>query len=154
MRRAEVDVSGPLNANGTVRGRMVAAHQQSDSFIDYYSQKKQVLYGIVEADLAPGTLVSAGVDHTRSDPRGVSFASFPLFYSDGGQTGFPRSVNPASRWSSRKQNTLNAFATLEHKLPSDWSVKLALNHMYSETDRRPGRDRWCAHQQLPLPLHL
>jgi len=142
MRRAEVDVSGPLNANGTVRGRVVAAHQQSDSFIDYYSQKKQVLYGIVEADLAPGTLVSAGVDYTRSDPRGVSFASFPLFYSDGGQTDFPRSVNPASRWSSRKQNTLNAFATLEHKLPSDWSVKLALNHMYSKRTSKQASASW------------
>ena len=142
MRRAEVDVAGPLTADGKVRGRVVAAHQQSDSFIDYYSQKKQVLYGILEADLAPGTLLSAGVDYTRSDPRGVSFASFPLFYADGGQTDFARSVNPASRWSSRKQDTLNAFATLEHKLASDWSVKLALNHMYSKRTSKQASASW------------
>ncbi len=132
MRRAEVDVAGALNQDGSVRGRIVAAHQQSNSFIDYYKQKKQVLYGIVEADLAPGTLLSAGFDYTKSDPRGVSFASFPLFYSDGSQTDFGRSVNPASRWSSRKQDTLNTFATLEHRLPADWTVKLSANHMYSK----------------------
>ncbi|MET0321606.1 MAG: TonB-dependent siderophore receptor [Duganella sp.] len=142
MRRAEVDVAGPLTDDGKVRGRVVAAHQQSDSFIDYYTQKKQLVYGIVEADLAPSTQLSAGVDYTRSDPRGVSFASFPLFYADGGQTDFDRSVNPASRWSSRKQDTLNAFATLEHRLPSDWLVKLSLNHLYSKRTSKQASASW------------
>lgn len=142
MNRVELDVAGPLSGDGRVRGRLAGAHQQSDSFIDYYKQKKQVLYGIVEADLAPGTLLSAGFDYTRSDPRGVSFASFPLFYSDGGQTDFARSVNPASRWSSRKQDTLNTFVTLEHQLPADWLVKLSLNHMYSKRTSKQASASW------------
>ncbi|MEG1456175.1 MAG: TonB-dependent receptor plug domain-containing protein, partial [Comamonas sp.] len=46
--RAEVDLSGPLNASGSVRGRLIGAYQKSDSYIDYYQLDKQVLYGVVE----------------------------------------------------------------------------------------------------------
>lgn len=40
--RTEMDLSGPLSENGALRGRVVAAHQDNHSFIDYYAQKKDV----------------------------------------------------------------------------------------------------------------
>ena len=48
-RRGVLDLSSPLNASGSVRGRLVAVHQEGDSHIDFYSKKKDVLYGVTKA---------------------------------------------------------------------------------------------------------
>ncbi|WP_081884626.1 TonB-dependent siderophore receptor [Pseudomonas sp. AAC] len=37
-------------------------------------------------------------------------------------------------WSYRDQDTLNTFYTLEQKLANDWSLKLAVNQLYSTRD--------------------
>lgn len=132
--RTELDVSGPLTETGNIRGRAVGAYQTSNSFIDYYQQDKQVYYGVLEADLTDSTLLTLGVDYQKYSPQGVSYGSFPMFYSDGSQTDFSRSFNPASRWSYRDQDTLNTFYTLEQKLANDWSLKLAVNQLYSTRD--------------------
>lgn len=140
--RTEVDVSGPLVDSGHLRGRLVGAYQQNDSFVDHYQQEKEVYYGILEADLSESTLLSVGFDYQKSDPRGVSYASFPLFYSDGSQTDFSRSTNPAARWSSREQNTLNTFASVEQRLEHDWTLKLSVNQLYSSRDSKLASASW------------
>ncbi|MGC4011283.1 MAG: TonB-dependent siderophore receptor [Pseudomonas sp.] len=132
--RTELDVSGPLTDSGNIRGRAVGAYQTGNSFIDYYQQDKQVYYGVLEADLTDSTLLTVGVDYQKYSPQGVSYGSFPMFYSDGSQTDFSRSFNPASRWSYRDQDTLNTFYALEQKLANDWSLKLAVNQLYSTRD--------------------
>jgi len=130
--RTEVDLSGPLTPNGRIRGRVVGAYEQSNSFMDNYSQEKQIFYGITETDITDDTLLTVGVDYQKNSPNGVSYGGFPLFYADGSQNKPSRSFNPAARWSTRQQDTLNVFSTLEQKLANDWSVKLSLNQMYSK----------------------
>lgn len=140
--RTEMDISGPLTPTGNIRGRMVNAYQQGNSFVDHYQTEKQVYYGIVEADLTDSLLLTAGYDYQKQDPRGVSFASFPLFNSEGGQTDFSRSTNPASRWSSRKQDTLNVFYSLEQQLANNWALKASVNQMYSKRDSKLASASW------------
>lgn len=81
---------------GNIRGRAVGAYQTANSFIDYYQQDKQVYYGVLEADLTDSTLFTLGVDYQKYSPQGVSYGSFPMFYSDGSQTDFFRSFNPGA----------------------------------------------------------
>ncbi len=140
--RTEADVSGPLTDNGRLRARSVVAYQQNNSYVDHYQQEKQVYYGILEADLSDSTLLTFGVDYQKYAPRGVSYGSFPIFYSDGSQTDFSRSFNPASRWSHRDQDTLSTFYTLEQRLAGDWSLKLALNQLYSTRELSLASASW------------
>ncbi|WP_259744597.1 TonB-dependent siderophore receptor, partial [Pseudomonas protegens] len=46
----QLDAGGPLNAAGTVRGRVVADEDQSDSFIDKQWSKTHSLYGSLDFD--------------------------------------------------------------------------------------------------------
>jgi len=141
--RTEVDLSGPLTPTGNVRGRMVAAYQQSDSFVDHYHQEKQVFYGILEADLSDTTLLTVGADYQKNEPQGSSSVAFPLFYSNGEQTDFSRSTNSAARWSSNPQDVLNTFASLEQQLGHDWSLRVAVNQMYiNREDYRLATASW------------
>jgi len=125
--RTELDLSSPLNASGSVRGRFVGAYQDRESFLDHYRQKKSVLYGVVEADLTRDTRLTVGADYQNTDPRGSTWTGFPMFFSDGTRTDFDRSFNPATTWSQRKLESRNLFATLEQRLANDWNFKLTAN---------------------------
>ena len=134
-KRAMLDAGGPLNAAGSLRGRVVTVLEDGDGAIDHYSRNKKVLYGVLEADLAPGTLLTAGVTHQRNRSKGsLSYLGFPLFYSNGVMTDLPRSFNPAARSNRFITNSTDVFAALEHQLGNDWTLKLAANHLTSSQD--------------------
>lgn len=125
--RAEVDVSSPLTADGRIRGRLVAAKQDSRSFIDYLQTRKDVLYGIVEADLTASTTLSVGFNLQQNKGQATTNAHLPAFFSDGMPAQFSRSANAADRWAHRDQNTKQLFATLEHEFGSGWNLKAQLS---------------------------
>ncbi|KAA5840177.1 TonB-dependent siderophore receptor [Pseudomonas chlororaphis] len=137
--RSELDVSGPLTETGNVRGRAVAAYQDKNSFIDRYSTKNSVFYGIVEFDLSPDTLLTVGADYQDNDPRGSTWSgSFPLINSKGERNSAKRSFSNATDWSSWQQYTRTVFATLEHDLGDGWVTKLQLDHKYNGYDAQMG----------------
>lgn len=118
-----VDLSTPLTEDGRVRGRVVALAQQTDSFRDYYQDKKGGLYGVVEADLTPSTRLSVGADYQRDKPTGTTWGGLPLLYTDGTRTDWSRSLNPGATWSYWNSTTRTVFADLEHRLDNGWQLK-------------------------------
>ena len=132
--RTEVDVSGPLNIEGTVRGRVVAAYQDRESHLDGYRRKTPVFYGILEADLSPGTLFTVGADYQDNKPTRSTWGGIPIYDTEGNFNKRSRSFNNGARWSSWEQYTRTAFATLEHYFDNDWVAKLQLNHQINGYD--------------------
>jgi len=132
--RAEVDVSSALNEAGTVRGRVVAATQENGSQVDYEKERKHIFYAVVDADLGPDTLASAGVAMQEYKATGTSRTGRPLFYSDGSRTDWSRSDSAAARWAESERNNLSLFASLEHRFANDWKVKGTLTYDKSEMD--------------------
>lgn len=136
--RAELDTAGPLTEDGSVRGRFVAAMQDQHSWLNYYKQKKHILYGVVEADITPKTLLTAGIDYRTSSPRGSTWTGFPMMFSDGSPTNWKQSFNPGTRWSRRDIERRTVFASLEQRLGEDWSLKLSFDGMRSQLDSMLG----------------
>lgn len=132
--RTEFDVSGPLTEQGHVRGRLVGARQEGDSFIDRQHVSKEVLYGIVEADVAPRTQLTLGVEYQKYRGDEAARSGLPLFHSDGSTTNLPRSFNSATEWAYLSRRNLSAFATLEHYFDNDWNVRLDLERSEREYD--------------------
>lgn len=132
--RSEADVSGALNNEGTVRGRAVGAYQDRNSYLDHYSQKKDILYGIIEADLTPDTLLTFGIDYQKTKPRGSSWTGDIAFFNDGTETDFSRSFNPATDWSRREFESTSYFGSIEQALAYDWKLKTSLTHMVNDHD--------------------
>ncbi|NWE79874.1 TonB-dependent siderophore receptor [Pseudomonas yamanorum] len=127
--RSELDVSGPMTESGNVRGRAVAAYQDKRSFMDRYSRKSPVYYGIMEFDLSPDTMLTVGGDYQDTLPTASSWSgSFPLINANGDRNSVKRSFNNAANWSSWEQYTRTAFAMLEHDLGNGWVTKLQLDH--------------------------
>ena len=136
--RSEMDLSGPLTENGTVRGRVVAAREDGRSFIDRYSSIKDVFYAIGEADLTDAMTVYAGIDYQRINSNGSSFGQLPLYYSDGSRTHFSRSMNPAAKWAYADSESTKYFVGVEQRFDSDWLLKVEASHWKGTTEQLQG----------------
>lgn len=133
-RRAVLDIGAPLMADGAVRGRMVGVYQHRESYQDFYENEKQVLYGIIEADLGTSTLLSLSLDYQDVQPQANTWGSFPLFLSDGSRTDWSRSVSTAADWSFWNQRRRSVIAELRHDFGNHWSLRSSLTRRRADDD--------------------
>ncbi|WP_426335823.1 TonB-dependent siderophore receptor [Pseudoduganella sp. R-31] len=127
-RRAMADVSSPVNASGSVRARVVGEYQRSDSWVDLMKSKSHTFYGTVEADLAPGTVLSAGYSRQENDPQGPMWGGLPYWYTDGSKTNWDVSKTSAAGWTRWETAYENAFADLEHSFDNGWRLRAGFSH--------------------------
>lgn len=136
--RGMLDVSSALNTEGSVRARVIGAHQDKKSQLEGYQRTTDVFYGILEVDLSPSTLLTLGADYQNSDPKRSTWGGIPIFDANGDFNKMPRSFNNGADWSSWRQYTRTGFATLEHFFDNDWLVKAQFNHQINGYDATLG----------------
>lgn len=129
--RTMIDATGPLAAEGRVRGRAVLSYVDRDYSIDIKSTRAPALYGVVEADLTPDTLLTAGASHGRIKTTGVGGGDVPR-YSDGSDIGLPRNTSYTQPWAKGDRKNAEYFAQLEHSFANRWKLKLNLTHTKSD----------------------
>lgn len=134
-RRISADGSTPLNASGSVRGRLVVTHEDGNSYLDRYHSWKNVFYGTIDADLGPGTLLSAGYAYQKTKPTGVTWGTFPAFYSDGTPIHWPRGFNGAADWTYWNNTTQTTFLQLKHRFDNGWKVQAEVDHQKIGSDQ-------------------
>jgi outer membrane receptor for ferric coprogen and ferric-rhodotorulic acid len=130
--RYTFDISTPLNKAGTIRGRVVAAHEEGGSYLDRYDSNKNVFYGVVDADLGTNTTLSVGFDYQKTRPTGVTWGSYPVFYDDGGMITWRRGFTSAADWSFWNNTTKTAFLDFRHAFNADWQFRVLASRR--ETD--------------------
>ncbi|TLF50619.1 TonB-dependent siderophore receptor [Halomonas urmiana] len=135
-RRLALDVSGPLDDEGRVRGRLIAAVQDSDSYLDRLHRERGVLYGVLEADVTDSTQLALGHTRQRNDTDSNMWGALPLYDSAGNPTDYDRSTSPAPDWSYWNGETQRSFVELTQRLSDDWSLKGTVTHldMVSDTE--------------------
>lgn len=126
------DISASLNADGTVRGRVVVKHESTDSFADLYEKENNLFYGVLDADLTDSTYLSVGASYQELDRSGIKWGGLPAFYNDGSLTDFDRDLTVTSDWTYWNTNTTTAFAQFKQKLFND--ITLNVNYDYREID--------------------
>lgn len=130
-----MDVSSPLNKEGTVRGRVVAKHEDKHSFMDGYERKNDVLYGVVDMDITETTYLSIAGEYQKLDRSGIRWGGLPAFNSDGSRTSFSRSQTVSEDWTSWNSETHSVFVDFKQYLYNDISLNLAYSNrkLYSDT---------------------
>jgi len=128
--RSELDVSGPLNDNASVRGRFVGAYQDKDSFQDYAGRERGVFYGISEFDLTDNTTLTLGASD-QNDNNNINWGGLPV-NSDGSHANFSRSKTFGYSWSHQDVDNKTVFAELDHRFDNDWRLHLAASKNWSD----------------------
>jgi len=132
--RLDLDASGKLNSEGTLRGRMVASYEDKHSFIDVTESKRPLLYGIVEGDLSDATTVAVGLRRQTSRIDGYSVLGLPN-NPDGSNPHLKRSTFLGQDWAKLQTHTDEVFADLSHRFNENWSSKVAVSHSESGFNR-------------------
>lgn len=136
--RGMADISGPLNDSGSVRGRLVAAYDQSRSWKDGYKGKRDVFYGVIEADLGARTVARLGLEHMDNRYDGSSMHAFSVSDTDGNLVEWDRSDSATAAWAYSKQRRTMAFAQLEHEFNDDWSIQMAMGRSWLNNEQLYG----------------
>ncbi len=127
--RSELDASGALNEDGSIRGRTVAAYQNNQSFQDSARTERGVFYGILEADLDDATTFSAGASN-QNDNNHIAWGGVPVA-ADGSDLHLSRSTYLGNDWDYWDKDTTNAFAGLEHRFDNGWKLNLTGNKSWA-----------------------
>ena len=131
--RTMIDVTGPLNDQGTFRGRAVAAYENNKSYVDYVENERPMFYGRLEMDLNPSTTLSFGGAYQKNN-------STPAFglpaYADGTLLDVSRSRYVDAKWNQMKEETWEAFSELDHALDDGGQWKTSLTYRDARTPNR------------------
>jgi outer-membrane receptor for ferric coprogen and ferric-rhodotorulic acid len=122
-----VDIGGPINAAGTLRGRVVADASREDLTQDTTWRRDKNIYGTLEADLTTSTKLQIGASYSETDQKAM-WTGTPI-YSNYTFLNLPRSTYLGASWNDNTYDIATAFATLTQKLAGGWNAKLAFNYL-------------------------
>ncbi|WP_230385598.1 TonB-dependent siderophore receptor [Pseudomonas putida] len=121
--RSQVDVGGPLNESGTVRGRAVAALQDKQYFYDNSDRQDRVAYGAIDWDVTPDTTFGFGMAYEDVDAS-PCYHGLPR-YADGSDLKLSRSTCLGASWNDLQSERITGFVDLKHRFNDDWSLNFA-----------------------------
>jgi len=127
--RGDVDVTSPLTENGRIRGRVVAAYQTQDSWVDSVDNEVGVGYGTVQADLTEDTTFTFSLSHMERDIS--PFNGLPTL-ADGTLLDVDVSTTTGTGWNNFENNVTDYIAELEHKFADGGHIKASTR--YSDRD--------------------
>lgn len=130
---SSADISAPLNADGSLRGRVFVKHSDEDSYMDFYARERNVAYGAIDYDITDSTSLSLAATYQELNRDGIRWGGLPAFYNDGSRTKFDRSLTVSSDWTYWNVDTTALFAGLKQKLYGD--INLNLNYSYRRDDK-------------------
>lgn len=122
-RGGTLDITTPLNNEGTVRLRAIAGKNEQDAFIDLENTENTVLYSVLDADLGDNTQFSIGGSDERTKRNGVYWGGLSFWYTDGSRTDWKRSKTTATTWNQWDTEEKTVFTTLDHQFSNNWIVR-------------------------------
>lgn len=111
-RRIVADLSTPLTASGRWAMRVVGVHQDKGSWLDHYSNRRNVGSVVVDGQL--GNLITLALGYARQDNNsdGVLWGAAPIIYTNGSQADFDVSTSTTMNWTFWDTLTDTAFVEL------------------------------------------
>ena len=130
--RAETDITGPLNADKTLRGRLVLTDEDRGYFYDRTHGKKWVGLGALE--YAPTAQTTFSLSYAAQDQNvKAPWSGLPVYLADP-VTGIyplldvPPSTNPRPDWGRMRYHTEETSLSAEHRFDNKWLVKARVSH--------------------------
>ncbi len=128
--RQMVDVTGPLNKEGTIRGRAVLVGGDSLQSVEGTRQKNVMVYGALDFDLTPRTTLSLSGGYQVTPVSGLDYGAPGVTNSAMtalvGRVPSSYSQNFSPSWNSGYTSMEEANANLVHKFENGWQSDTTL----------------------------
>jgi outer-membrane receptor for ferric coprogen and ferric-rhodotorulic acid len=119
--REELDLTGPLGFDGALRGRLDGLYQDRNYFYEIASLKRRKLFGALEIDVTPATLLTLGGSYESDDSMPVG-TGLP-FYFNGSDSHLPRSTALGFDWAFDRSRMRELYLQLQHEFAPGWKIK-------------------------------
>lgn len=129
--RLDADVSGEITTG--LRGRLVAAKENTESYLDRYERDLTLGYGVVEADLSYASTLTLGHSVQQNDVDSPLWGALPLVYIDGSPTNYDRSTSSAADWAFFNTDESRSFVEFKHAFNNGWSLNASYNYVELDT---------------------
>jgi outer membrane receptor for ferric coprogen and ferric-rhodotorulic acid len=130
--RAEVDATGPLQPDGSLRGRVDIDLAARRYFYETAKLRRGKLFGTLEYDLTTGTLVTVGASYERVDA--LPFVSGLPRYFNGVDPHLPRNTGLTFDWATYDTRTSEAYFQVAQEFNALWKLKINAT-LWNETAR-------------------
>ena len=127
-RRVEADYSTPFTADGTWAGRVVAAYDDSDSYLRDFESDRGFIYGVVDGQVGENGTLALGYSRQQADSTGNMWGALTFANSDGSQAEWDRSASTTQDWTYWDTRTETAFAEYTHQFGMNWQLKASYNY--------------------------
>ncbi len=132
--RLEGDITGPLNADKTLRGRLLFSNEDRGYFYDHTHGRKWLGLGSLELDLSPATTLSLSFAAQDQDVK-APWSGLPAYknLTDPNNGIYPLLDVPQSTfhvpdWGKMRYRTEESAVGVEHRFDSQWVAKALINH--------------------------
>lgn len=133
--KGQIDLSGGLNEDDSIRGRLVASYGEGGSQQDRYNKENSLLYGALDFNLSDNTLLTTSLTYQKTNVDNASPHGFKTITNDTPaqkQITFGRHDNAAADFTYTDLERLNVSLGIEHYFDNDW--KAVANYSYSKTE--------------------
>lgn len=128
--RQMVDVTGPLNEAGTVRGRAVVVGANTGVSVDRTRNREFMAYGALDIDLMSGTKLELSATHEVSTTHGIDYGAGGVINSSRtaliGRVPSSYTRNFSPDWGQSYTSVQEASANLTHKFDNGWQSSSTL----------------------------
>jgi len=130
--RQAIDVTGPLALDGALRGRLGVTYAHKDYFYDSAFDRRKAIFGALDYDVTPATLLTVGGSYSGSHSRPVE-TGLPLL-NTGADPNLPRSTAYTFDWSYFDTQVREAYVSVQQALGERWSFKVNGTLLNSSVD--------------------
>ncbi|AKC88114.1 ligand-gated channel protein [Pseudoxanthomonas suwonensis] len=134
--RAEADYSTPFTDDGTWAGRVVAAHEDGESWLQANENSRNYAYGVIDGQVGENGTLAFGYSYQRAKSDGIMWGALVFMNSDGTQNEWPRDATTTQDWTYWNTTDQTAFVEYTHQLGADWQLKASYNYRRAEGDER------------------
>ena len=120
--RVELDGTGPLTDDGALRGRADVVYATRDYFFDRAHQDRKKVFAVIEYDLTPTSMLTAGGGYQWDDA--LPLATPATLNSDGSDAHLPRSLGLTFDWAFYNARIGHAYVKYQQQFADDWILKL------------------------------
>lgn len=150
-KRLALDVSGSLNNEHTVRGRLVGVHEDHRSFKEGVWNKKDMVYGVIDTDLSDNSMLTLGGTYQKNkdipdfagvilpceDQKTAAFSSSPACNNP---LKLPRNTYLGeSSWSRLNADKYNIFSGFKHVFDNGWQLNAEISYTRNDSDAKVGQ---------------
>jgi outer membrane receptor for ferric coprogen and ferric-rhodotorulic acid len=134
--RAQVDYSTPLTDDSRWAGRIVAAHEDGDSWLRSNSNRRDFVYGVVDGQVGENGTLTLGYSWQKADSDGIMWGALTFMDNDGTQNEWPRDATTTQDWTYWNTVNQTAFVEYAYQLGANWQLKASYNYRRATGDER------------------